>query len=135
MKLIDASVAVKFALEEEDCEAARALSLGPICAPDLILAEAANGWWKAWRKGALSAEAYEAAVGNLAGLFDELFPAGPVMLRAAEISRTLDHPTYDCIYLAFAEDRRRALITADRRLLEKIAATEFAKLCEPLTGK
>jgi predicted nucleic acid-binding protein len=135
VKLIDASVAVKFALEEADYEAARELSLGPMCAPELILAEAASAWWKAWRNGALTADAYDAAVQNLPGLFDELHSAERVMLRAAEMSRILDHPIYDCIYLALAEDRGRALITADRRLLKKIEATEFAPLCEPLTDK
>lgn len=132
MRLVDASVAVKFALEEHDFAAARALASQPIYAPELILSEAANGWWKAWRKGALSAEGYAAAVLNLASLFDRLEPSEPLIPRAAELSRELDHPVYDCIYLALAESRRDRLVTADRRLLGKLANTDFAGLAEAL---
>jgi predicted nucleic acid-binding protein len=133
--LIDASVAVKFALDEEDHQAARQLSLGPICAPELILSETANGWWKSWRKGAISAAHYDAAILNLPSLFDELFPIAPVMPRAVAISQALAHPVYDCVYLAYAEQHGSPVVTADLKLLNKIAMTELAGLCEPLTAQ
>jgi len=39
----------------------------------------------------------------------------------------LDHPAYDCLYLALAEQRQATLITADQRLLKVIAAVDGAR--------
>ena len=41
--------------------------------------------------------------------------------RAAEIAVEIDHPVYDCLYLACAEATASALITADRRFATKLA--------------
>ncbi len=132
MKLLDASVAAKFAVDEEGFEAARALTSQSLCAPELILSETANAWWKAHRRGALSANAVETAVANLAGLFDDLLPLSAVLESATALALKLDHPVYDCVYLAFARRLETPVITADRRLLNKIGGTEYHSLCEAL---
>jgi predicted nucleic acid-binding protein len=132
LKLVDASVAVKFALDEDDFPAARALMAEPIYAPELILGEAANGWWKAWRRGALSAEDCDAAIRSLASVFDQLVSSEPHIVRASELSRELEHPIYDCVYLALAEHRRDTLVTADEKLLRKLATTGYASLATSL---
>jgi predicted nucleic acid-binding protein len=37
----------------------------------------------------------------------------------------LDHPIYDCLYLAAAQLHDTRLITADRRFVEKVAAHPY----------
>jgi len=39
--------------------------------------------------------------------------------RASSVTRSLDHPVYDCLYLALAEANRAPLVTDDRTLLRK----------------
>ena len=40
--------------------------------------------------------------------------------RAARLAFQIDHPLYDCLYLACAEFTDSALITADKRLADKV---------------
>jgi predicted nucleic acid-binding protein len=44
----------------------------------------------------------------------DLRPTGPLLPRAMDVARRLDHPVYDCVYLALAE-RERAALLARRR--------------------
>ena len=39
------------------------------------------------------------------------------------IAGQLDHPGYDCLYLALAEAEQADLVTADTRLVGKVQAT------------
>jgi predicted nucleic acid-binding protein len=46
----------------------------------------------------------------------ELRPTAPLAPRAVELALGLDHPVYDCFYLALAETEKAELVTADLRL-------------------
>ena len=130
--LSDASIAVKFALAEDGSAEALELSAQPLQAPALILSETANAWWKAWRRGALDRESMAEAVLNLPGMFERLLDAEPVLRRAGALAVELDHPVCDCIYLAWAETLETPLITADERLQNKLATTDYSSLIEAL---
>jgi len=41
------------------------------------------------------------------------------------IAGALDHPVYDCLYLALSEEQQTRLVTADTRLLEKLRNTPW----------
>ena len=128
--LIDASVALKLFLEEDDSSAAQHLLEQAILeAPDLILAEVANGLWKAHRRGTLSAELYARDVAKLVEIFETFHSMATLTARAAEIAQRLDHPVYDCIYLACAERMESPLVTANRRLLQAVSGSPWATLC------
>ena len=87
---------------------------------NLVLVELLNAGWKAWRAGAITEEQWQ-GMGELApGLFAELVPAAPLLRGAQRWSRRLDHPVYDCLYLALAEDRKGSVITKDQRLLSRL---------------
>jgi predicted nucleic acid-binding protein len=132
--LIDASVALKLFLEEDDSSAAQLLlEQAALEAPELILAEVANGLWKAHRRGTLSAELYARDVATLVEIFETFHPMAPLTARAAEIAMRLDHPAYDCIYLACAERVESPLVTADRRLLQAVSGSHWATLCRSLS--
>jgi predicted nucleic acid-binding protein len=125
--VIDASVALKWFIEEEGTAQASALLTGAdmLVAPDLIVAEVANAGWKAVRAGSMLPEQHDHAAARLPLAFDRLIPLASLAPRAVAISRALNHPVHDCFYLALAEERAATLVTADRRLLARLAGTEW----------
>jgi len=125
--IIDASVAFKWIFVEDGSEAASAL-LGrdDLLAPNLLLAEIGNALWKKGMRGELGdADAYAvqlAITRSLVTIADE----GEVMPRALEMALDLEHPIYDCVYLALAESLDDVLITADTRFGRKVASSRFS---------
>ena len=73
-----------------------------------------------------------AAVTRLPSILDELVPTAPLAPRAAALSRLLDHPAYDCFYLALGEQRDGTVISADRRLVLRVADTIWADMVTEL---
>ena len=132
--VIDASVALKWFIEEAGTREAAALLDSPdsLIAPDLIVAECLNATWKAVRAGAMTAQQQDRAMALLPSLLDDLAPLAPLAPRAAVIARTLDHPAHDGLYLALAEQRAGTLVTADRRLLARIQGTPWGGLARNL---
>jgi predicted nucleic acid-binding protein len=129
--IVDASVAVKWVADEENSSRARALYLADDCmAPDLIIAEVGNAMWKKQRRNLVTAEQMKAAMLALPDRL-HLFDMVELAPRAAEIAIKLDHPIYDCFYLALAERERCALVSADAKLLaaaKKLKGIEVRKL-------
>ena len=117
--IVDASVAVKWFAAEENSDRARALfaSGEALIAPDLVLAEVSNVMWKKLRRGLLPPDQVMTAARRLPQYFERLIPIGELVERATELTITLDHPVYDCFYLALAERERLPLVSADNRLL------------------
>jgi predicted nucleic acid-binding protein len=91
-----------------------------LLAPDLILVELLNAAWKSLRVGAISDEQFHWLATRASEPFGQLFASGPLMHRASHWCRELDHPAYDCLYIALAEQNHATLITADQRLLRKL---------------
>ena len=122
MKLIvDASIAVKWLFTEPHSHESRRL-LAPridLHAPDFILTEVANVIWKkARRKDIPSPTPY---IKELANLKDAvaLQPSTELVIKAAALAAQIDHPVYDCVYLACAEEGDAPLITADEKLAQR----------------
>lgn len=119
MKLVvDASVAVKWFIAEQWTEESRMLLASRIDrhAPDLILAETTNVLWKKARRGDIKdPQAYFAEAANLPDVL-VLHRCQDLFVRASAIALDIDHPVYDCIYLACAEAEGVPLVTADHRL-------------------
>ena len=116
--VVDASVAVKWLFTEDGTAEARQLLAHRIMlhAPDFILTEAANVIWKkARRREIADAQPYLRELARLGDLV-ALAPAAELVVHAAAIALRIDHPVYDCLYLACAEVEEAPLVTADRRL-------------------
>jgi len=121
--VVDASVALKWLVDEEGSGAAAALLEGPLLlAPELIHVEIANALWRMARVGRLT----EADAADALALFQRL----PLRRRLADrdlaaealrLARLLDHPVYDCLYLALAMDAGAPVVTADRRFVAAAA--------------
>ena len=127
--VIDASVAVKWVVEESGtAEALILLERGALSAPDLLMAECANILWKKIKRGEL-AEQEARLAGELIQRADlDIQPTRPLMPRALDLAISLDHPAYDCIYLALAIENAWRFITADERLVRKLAEARDAEL-------
>lgn len=123
--IIDTSVAIKWAVEEEGSDRAAQFIGGEVVAPDLLRSELGNALWKKVLRqeiGALQAAAAFAAIeGSLAFVSTERL-AG----RALEIALSIRHPVYACVYLALAEATDMQILTADRKLIVSCRPTPFA---------
>ena len=122
--VIDASVALKWVVAESGSVDALALRWADqLIAPDLLVAECANALWKMARRTEITAEDAVFAARTLERSNIELYPMRRLLGPATRLATTLDHPAYDCIYLALAQTEACALVTADERLLRKLAAS------------
>lgn len=127
--VVDASVACKWFIAENDSTVAEALlaSGEALAAPDLILAEVGNVLWKKLRSGEVDPDQARAAIDSMAGFFDSLVASASLAARSLEIARAVDHPIYDCFYLALAETLAAPLLTADARFLERVAGKTWER--------
>lgn len=121
--VVDASVAVKWVVPENLSESADRLlgSEDPLMAPDLLMIEAANALWKKARRKELSAAEAGRALDVLLASGIVVCAAEPLLGRALAMAQRLEHSVYDCVYLALAERERATLVTADERLLRRLA--------------
>ena len=124
--VVDASVAVKWLVEEEYSDAADRLLEGShdLFAPRLMASEVGNALWRKVRMG----EIERSRAGVLASAISEMAVswAGDegVCPDAVRLSLALDRPVYDCVYLALAYRVGATLVTADARFVNALAKTE-----------
>ena len=124
MIVLDASVAIKTILSEDDSGAAVAIFRHVVCnAPDLIFSECANVVWKRFSRGEITRAFVDEASLLIESMNLYIAPSRLLLRRAMSISVELDHPTYDCFYLALAEQERVPLVTADKKLRDRVAGS------------
>lgn len=120
MIVVDASVAVKWAVEEPGRpEAMRLLALPEeLAAPDLIFVELTNVLRRKAKSGQVTQEQARQALAAVEVTWSSVLPASSLWQDAMVIAGSLDHAAHDCFYLAAALDRG-TLVTADERLARK----------------
>jgi predicted nucleic acid-binding protein len=124
--VIDASVAIKWVIEEPGTPAALALrGRFKLLAPELLVAECANILWKKVTRDELSAKEalLSARLLQTAGI--ELLPTGSLLETATSLAIELAHPAYDCLYLTLALEKNCRFVTADERLVRKLKGGRF----------
>ncbi len=121
---VDASVVVKWFVSEELTENATLLRSHrlELHAPDLVFAEFANACWKKFRRGEITDIRQRLRAIERLPQRITMHSLGNLAFRGAEISLALDHPVYDCLYLACAEATASQLVTADHRFVNKVRA-------------
>lgn len=125
--VVDASVALKWFLPEPDSAMAEDLLGGnaTLVAPTLIVSEVCNATWKRLRRGETTVQHAEWVPDRIGTVGMLLIPDETLAAAAMQIARRLDHPVYDCFYLALAEQRDATMVTADRRLIARVSGTEW----------
>jgi len=119
--VVDASVVIKWLIDEPGSEQALKLRDHMVSAPDLLNSECANIIWKKARLGQITPAEASVAARLLVRADIELVRGHRLVGRAVEMAIALDHSAYDCMYLALAEERLRPLVTADQRLVQRLA--------------
>lgn len=119
--VIDASVACQWYFDEPLTAKAKLVlsAQGLRIAPALILAEVGNVVWKRFRRNEATRTQAQAIISEIA-LDLVLVPESTVLERAMNLAIDLDHPIYDCFYIATAERWQAPLVTCDRKLISKI---------------
>ena len=116
--VVDASVAVKWVVPEPDSAAATALrSAGELIAPETWIVEAANALWKYVARGQLNATQAELRLAELRSAPVAASNIDQDIDDALELAIDLNHPIYDCLYLALALRLDAYVVTADRRFV------------------
>jgi predicted nucleic acid-binding protein len=132
--VVDASVAIKWFVEETRSDAARAVlnSGEPLLAPDLLVPEACNAAWKKVKRGEIPDEQGAAIARALPMSFDRLIPTTELAPRAFALGHQFDHPVYDCFYLALAGAESATLVTDDTQVLALARKAGLSRLIRPL---
>ena len=125
--VVDASVAVKWLIVEEDAEIARTLitSDHDLHAPRLLASEVGNALWRKVRLNEIS----HADAGELLTLLRDMpvrwGTEEIIVTEAVRIALAIDRPIYDCVYLALAQRIEAIMLTADVRFANAIASTVY----------
>lgn len=119
--VVDASVAVKWVVEEEGTSEALLLRRNArLLAPELLVAECANVFWKKYQRNELTREQAVMAAKLLQGADIEFLPMRGMLEPATRLAIELDSPAYDCVYIALAVQNDCKFITADDRFLQRV---------------
>lgn len=134
MIVVDTSVVVKWAVEEDGAEAARELIGEHLFAPDLLIIELGHVLTKKVRRRELDRGSATIAYTQLPTLL-QITPSRPLGRRAFDLSLLLHHGIGDCYFLALAEAADAEVVTADevfvRKVREMDAGTPIRLLSEP----
>lgn len=126
--VVDASVAIKWVIPEQgSLQAVSLLRTNTLIAPDLILPECANILWKKVRRNELSAAEAGFAARLIEGSDLQLREMMGYFNSSLELAIELDHPAYDCVYLALALKEEMRFVTADERLVRKLRQSSNSK--------
>ena len=127
--VVDASIAIKWFLPESFSDQAGTLLTGGdvLFAPAFLLVECGNILWKKVRLGQMSRGDSHAALETLASGPLDYLPTTPLIEQAVDLTHAIDHPLYDCLYLAAAEAIDATLVTADRQLFERATRSSLER--------
>jgi predicted nucleic acid-binding protein len=97
-----------------------------LVAPRLLLEECLNAFLTRIRRRQWSTAAADSAARSLTELPIEIVDIGRDRERAWELARRYDnHPHYDMVYVALAERLGDRLVTADRRLIDRLGHLDW----------
>lgn len=126
---LDASVAIKWVVEEVHTEAAvRLAESGPSwVVPDLFHAEVGNVLWKKVRRDEIRERDALKALELLLSLGMTTRETRALLPYALRIALQFQCTVYDAIYLSVAVDETCPLVTADQKLFHTLSQTPLAR--------
>ena len=134
--VVDASVALKWVVDEPGAAAAEALLDEELLAPSLWLVEAANALWRRVQREELTRLEADERLGELLRAPVTTTPVEMDATSALELANELQHPVYDCLYLAVAVRKDATFVTADRRCYAAfVRDARFSEMIRLVGGK
>jgi predicted nucleic acid-binding protein len=112
--------------EDGTVEALALLKRAKLSAPDFLLAECANALWKKVRKNEFTRGEALVAARLLESSEVELVSTRALVQAATRIAIELNHPAYDCLYLALALAHHTDFATADDRFVRIVRQARSA---------
>jgi len=127
--VIDASVLIKLYIEEKHSSAAlrQVKAARQWIAPDLLWAEVGNVLWKYVRRDALTPAQADELLQDMLRMPIHVVPVSQVVEAAMIFAVQTDRTVYDCVYLATAIQSRSVMLTADQKLANALAGSDFEK--------
>jgi predicted nucleic acid-binding protein len=128
LHVVDASIVIKWFVDEVHAEAARRLQEDQydLLAPALLWPERGNVLWKKVRRGELTADEARLTWEGLEQQLISIFPSRVVLEPALEIAFDTNRTVYDGCYLALAILTECQLVTADRKLFNALQGGRYA---------
>ena len=125
--VVDASVAIKWFVDEEDSDDARSLLAAGhrFYAPRLMAVELGNALREKTRRGELAPAEAEVAASAIPALTINWASDQFLVSDAVRLGLLFGHPVYDCVYLALAQRLGGTVITSDKRFLKAVSNTEY----------
>lgn len=118
--VVDASVAVKWLISEDDSALAETLSDRQMLAPSLLLIECASALLRRARAGDVPIGTVAGKVRALRRSPVRLVPVEAHLEAAIALAARLRHALHDCLYLGLALAEGTRLVTADRRFVRAV---------------
>jgi predicted nucleic acid-binding protein len=120
--VVDASVAVKWLFPEPQTPQADALLSAPanLIAPDILWAEVASAACKKVRRNEIASDMASQMLDDFNHIPIKINSSRSLMRFAWETALEIGISVYDALYVALAYQKDCSLITADRKLYEKI---------------
>jgi len=121
--IVDASVALKWFLNEVHTEAARRL-FNPrhtLCVPDLFLLEMDNAFLKKSKRKEITEKDSKEARALLRGMPLRFYPTSQLLDQAYTLALKNNSSLDDAVYLALALQLNGQLVTADQRLANSLS--------------
>jgi predicted nucleic acid-binding protein len=126
--VVDASIALKWFVAEDDSDAALAARIGhTMIAPDLLPIECRNAFLNKIRRRELSVAAAQRLERDLDAIEIEILPTAAFLSRAFAIAIELGEPIYDCIYVAMAVATERVFLTADKEFASVVGNSSLGR--------
>ena len=122
--VVDASIVVKWLVHEQWSDEASHLleAEATLIAPELLFAEVCNALWAVCRRGEIRAQDLaDASEALRAAPIGIPFSMRQLAASSARLALDLDHPVYDCFYLALAIQEQYPVVTADARFHGKVS--------------
>lgn len=117
--VLDASAALRVITQDSSAErwGLQLQEMAVVWAPELMLTEVANALWKLERAGGLQGLDPQLLLADARDLVDQIEPDRALQVEALSLARHLNHPVYDCLYLALARREAATLLSADHKLM------------------
>lgn len=126
--VVDASIAVKWFIPEADSQQAEALLSDKfrLLAPDLLWTEVGNVLKTIAKRGAITPEEAQQMVRDASAMPVEIMESLPLLPETLRIATSADRSVYDSLYIALAAREKCGVVTADQKLINALARTEWS---------